>query len=194
LRVGAIFVDAGYLFQVEATFSSVRSAAALRSSSIRRTSGDEDLREAVLHAQGFGVSVVLAGLPATARQGQSELLIREADHHVVLDSARIGRHLRLGPLAAPAGVEQGLAFSEVVDQTNSVVLRLAQEVVNDPRFAGRADLLDADHDGRLTRQADRLLVSRLADLTGVFPVQSAVLRSARAICVVVAAERWPATD
>jgi len=42
--------------------------------------GDEDLREAALHAQGFGLTLVVAGFPPTAGQGQSKLLLREADH------------------------------------------------------------------------------------------------------------------
>jgi uncharacterized LabA/DUF88 family protein len=156
-------------------------------------SGDEDLREAIVHAQGVGVTVILVGLPQTARQGQSSLLIRDADHHLVLPVDLLARHLTLVEPAEPTtwvwGTPVDGSAASVPDET--AILELAREVVFDGRFAERGDLLDPDQGDRLTRAADRLLVGRLADRTGVFPVDPAALRSARAVCLVVAAQRWP---
>jgi uncharacterized LabA/DUF88 family protein len=167
-------------------------------------SGDEDLREAMVHAQGYGVSAVLVGLPETPRQGQSRLLIREADHHLVLPVDLLARHLRLAS-PAPAGsqaavessesssaVEEQLVTAAAADEIEAAILQLAHAVVYDRRFAERDDLLDSEQPDRLTRTADRLLVGRLADRTGAFPVDPAALRSARAVCLLVAAQRWPA--
>jgi hypothetical protein len=128
-------------------------------------SGDEDLREAMLYAQGYGVSAILVGLPGTRRQGQSELLAREADHHVVLDGALVAAHLKHRPRVAtasskaPASVDGRSETSVVADQTDGAILRLAQEVAHDGRFSARDDFLDPGQPGRLTRQADKLLVA-----------------------------------
>lgn len=47
-------------------------------------SGDEDLREGVVAAQGFGVRVILLGIPGS-RTNQSFTLINECDDHLVPD-------------------------------------------------------------------------------------------------------------
>lgn len=49
--------------------------------------GDEDLREGVLAAQEMGVLVVVVGIPATGPGNQARSLIREADKHVMLETA-----------------------------------------------------------------------------------------------------------
>src|SRR5436305_1621594 len=49
--------------------------------------GDEDLREGVVAAQELGVLVVILGIPATRQGNQAKSLIRDADEHVVLDTA-----------------------------------------------------------------------------------------------------------
>ena len=49
--------------------------------------GDEDLREGVVAAQEMGVLVVVLGIPATRQGNQAKSLIRDADEHVVLDTA-----------------------------------------------------------------------------------------------------------
>ncbi|HEX3126777.1 MAG TPA: NYN domain-containing protein [Thermoanaerobaculia bacterium] len=48
--------------------------------------GDEDLREGVVAAQEFGVSVVVVGIPTTSWGNQARTLIREADEHRVLEA------------------------------------------------------------------------------------------------------------
>ncbi len=49
--------------------------------------GDEDLREGVLAAQEMGVLVVVVGIPTVEHGNQAKSLIREADEHVVLETA-----------------------------------------------------------------------------------------------------------
>ena len=78
-------------------------------------SGDEDLREAALHAQSFGVSVVLIGLPPTKGQRQSELLVRESDHHLLLDRSVLAAHLELASLLAMSSTERAGAASPSAD-------------------------------------------------------------------------------
>lgn len=159
-------------------------------------SGDEDLREAALHAQGFGVSLVVAGFPRTARQGQSRLLLREADHVVYLTRDDLAPHL--GPAVAPAPEpevtlpdasgpvlpEPAAPDAEAADQALRDVCR---SVVEDPRFAEKG--LVSGGGGRISYRADKVLVARLAELTGTFPVDADLLTRARAICVELAGAR-----
>lgn len=49
-------------------------------------SGDEDLKEGVVAAQDMGVRVILLGIPPEKGSNQSDVLIREADEHVVIES------------------------------------------------------------------------------------------------------------
>jgi hypothetical protein len=164
-------------------------------------SGDEDLREAALHAQSFGVSVVLVGLPPTRRQRQSELLVREADHHLLIDQTELAGHLELQPSApsvpAAAGPAPGTtpesigpAVSLADDDTEERLSKIADDLVSDPRFSRLDDLVSADNASRLTRRADRMLVARLAELTGVFPVEKQLLERARAAVVEAAARTY----
>lgn len=188
-------------------------------------SGDEDLREATLFAQGHGVTFVLLGLQPTTRQRQSELLIREADYHLVLDATFVARHLGLveptvveaaveivmdadsdrviaAPSAdvvarhGPEAAEELVAEPEVlvepageVPPALDALVDLADEVVSDARFAGGGLVDDSGAFPRLTREADKLLVARLASLTGIFPVDSALLRRARRLCIDLASGR-----
>ena len=161
-------------------------------------SGDEDLRETALHAQSFGLTMIVAGFPSTPRQGQSVLLLREADHVVLLSKADIEQHLVLTPEAQAAGV--GVATPTVPDSAGTVtetsmsapdpseadesLQSLCQGVVNDTRFVDIDTILDASgFSPRLTRQADRVLIARLAELTGTFPVDPDLVRRSRAMCV-----------
>jgi uncharacterized LabA/DUF88 family protein len=175
-------------------------------------SGDEDLREAALFAQTHGVTVVLIGLPPTQRQRQSTLLIRESDHHVVLAPAVMSRHLeRLEATTAPqagtlpatvtatatarepeiesspptetdeVAVDRGSADS-LVDSSLESLLGVAEGVVGDRRFQA-GGLIDAGPPQRLSKEADRLLVGRLAELTGVFPVDRELLQRVRRMCL-----------
>lgn len=59
---------------------------------------------------------------------------------------------------------------------------LCEGVLDDPRFAHRG-VVDQRTEGRLLRHADQVLVARLAELTGVFPVPADVLNRARTLCV-----------
>lgn len=166
-------------------------------------SGDEDLREAALHAQSFGVSVVLVGLPPTRQQRQSELLIREADHHLVFEKDSFARHLDLvsPPTAGPvlptsSQVEAGTAVAVALDEgdTDAQLVKMADELIGDPRFAGLADIVLPEDPSRLTRRADRVLVARLAEITGVFPVERQLLERARKACVEAAGSAYGAAD
>jgi hypothetical protein len=167
-------------------------------------SGDEDLREAALHAQSFGVSVVLIGVPPTKRQRQSELLVRESDHHILLDRSVLAAHLELAsPLAVsstnPAGagassaVDSPATLSVPEDETAATLARLAKDLVSDSRFSELADVVSPTDPSRLTRRADRMLVARLADLTGRFPVEKQLLERARRACVDAAVTMRSAT-
>jgi uncharacterized LabA/DUF88 family protein len=51
--------------------------------------GDEDLRQAVIEAQDYGVKVILFGIEATLTQNQAESLIQEADELRVLDYSEL---------------------------------------------------------------------------------------------------------
>jgi hypothetical protein len=161
-------------------------------------SGDEDLRETALHAQSFGLTMIVAGFPSTTRQGQSVLLLREADHVVSLTKTDIEPHLVLTTEARAAGI--GVAAVATLDGADAVIepsmsapdpseadaslQSLCRGVVNDARFAETDAILDASgFSPRLTRQADRVLIARLAELTGTFPVDPDLVRRSRAMCV-----------
>ena len=163
-------------------------------------SGDEDLREAALFAQTHGVTVVLIGLPPTQRQRQSTLLIRESDHHIVLAPATMSRHLErvevtiapgaetLSPTAAEPGVvADGGSAGSIVDSSLESLLGVAEGVVGDRRFQA-GGLIDPGPPQRLSKESDRLLVGRLAELTGVFPVDRELLQRVRRMCLDLAAD------
>lgn len=163
-------------------------------------SGDEDLRETALHAQSFGVTVVVAGFPSTSRQRQSTLLLREADHVVKLSTTDVSDHLVIP--RSPASTPEAAAPEESVtkdvqlvqptppeEEVDQSIDDLCRGVVLDPRFGGARGVLDSSsHEPRLTKQADKVLIARLAELTGTFPVDSAVVRRARERCIRMAGQ------
>ncbi len=130
-------------------------------------SGDEDLREAARHAQGYGVSLCLVGMPSAVGQSQSKLLVLEADHHLVLDPEVLVAHLRSTRDEAPTSTP-GADLAQVVD-----------ELAKDPR--SRLDP-GAGHVS-LFKGTDSALVARLAQLTGQFPVDSSLLQEVRGFLV-----------
>lgn len=162
-------------------------------------SGDEDLRETVLHAQSFGLTMIVAGFPPSARQGQSLLLLREADHVLSLSKTDIEPHLVLTPEAVLSGV--GSPASPIPEndteqpaqpaisaphpaEADESLRTLCHGVVDDPRFTDTLAILDSSGcSPRLTRQADRVLIARLAELTGVFPVDGDLVRRSRDMCI-----------
>lgn len=156
-------------------------------------SGDEDLRETVLHAQGYGVSVVLAGFPATARQRQSVLLMREADHTLSVTREHVSASLKiLEPTSATLPIETAPEDSSQISappqaESDAQLDAICRSVVQDDRFRGQ---LTEERNGqvRLVSRADRVLVARIAEATGVFPVDSALLQRARTRCVELAGE------
>jgi uncharacterized LabA/DUF88 family protein len=156
-------------------------------------SGDEDIREAALYAQGFGVSLIVAGFEASAGQDQSALLLREADHVVRLDTSEIERHIRLVDDAAnaPTTHDPDTAPESAPDaaQAEESVRAVCASVMGDERFA-TVPAVREDGD-RLTYRADRILVAKLAELTGTFPVDSELLARARAICLDLWSQRRP---
>jgi len=57
-------------------------------------SGDEDVREGVVEAQEFGVSVVLVGIePPPTEQNQAPTLVREADDLIVLSRSECSKFI-----------------------------------------------------------------------------------------------------
>ncbi len=174
-------------------------------------SGDEDLREAALLAQTLGVTVVLIGLPSTQRQRQSTLLVRESDHHVVLAPGVMSRHLervevvtatknetrvsasaRPGLSAPPTSedgelVEGSAPVGSMAASSLESLLGVAEGVVADRGFEA-GGLIIAGPRRRLSREADRLLVGRLAELTGVFPVDRDLLQRVRRMCLDLASD------
>jgi hypothetical protein len=147
-------------------------------------SGDEDLREAALHAQGFGVSLVVAGFPRTARQGQSRLLLREADHVVHLSRDDIAAHLSAVEPEVSLPEPEPVVPEAPDDAAAERALRdVCRSVVEDPRFA-ESGLVSGG--ARISYRADKVLVARLAELTGTFPVDADLLARARTLCVELA--------
>lgn len=65
---------------------------------------------------------------------------------------------------------------------------LCEGVLDDPRFEHEG-VVDPRAEGRLLHRADQVLVARLAELTGVFPVPSDVLNRARTLCSQLARDR-----
>ena len=141
-----------------------------------------------------------AGSDLTQRQRQSELLVRESDHHVVLDSSTLAAHLRLAappvaPQAEPdrteeAGTSGPTPVVGLMDgDTDATLHTLAEGIVSDTRFPAAADVLSPHDPTRPDRRADRVLVARLAELTGMFPVEKQLLERARRICVEMAVQR-----
>lgn len=167
-------------------------------------SGDEDLRETALHAQSFGLTMIVAGFPRSSRQGQSVALLREADHVVELTKADIEPHLVLTPAARAAGLGAVPSFAppaegDSIDTSISAPDRseaeqslqaLYEGVVNDDRFIDMESIIDTSgFSPRLTRQADKVLIARLAELTGIFPVDPDLVRRSRAACVAIVMRR-----
>jgi hypothetical protein len=170
-------------------------------------SGDEDLREAALYAQGFGVSLVVCGFEPSAGQRQSELLLREADHVVRLDrrdldgvflatpgvadvdkSSAAGERRPSNLAGSEAAEVEAEAEEETQDATTAheagaeeTLRQVCGSVVVDLRLRGEP--IVGTSGNRLTHRADRMLVARLAELTGRFPVDAEVLGLARAICL-----------
>jgi hypothetical protein len=166
-------------------------------------SGDEDLRETVLFAQGLGVTVVVAGVPNTARSNQSDTLVREADFHLILPTEVLANHIveTQAPLIANDSLASEDDAPEVVElQEMAVVETVAEQVtqVDDGalevlavEMVGRKDFLLETFAGRvrLANGCDRVLISQLIKLTQTNPVPDAILRRARAKCIEVSSRK-----
>ncbi|MHB1087905.1 MAG: NYN domain-containing protein [Acidimicrobiales bacterium] len=166
-------------------------------------SGDEDLRETVLFAQGHGVTVVVAGVPSTARSNQSDTLVREADFHLILPAELLATHivetqapLITGTTSTENGYEGGVEDAqEIVEETaapvgvtqieDGALETLAIEMVS------RTDFILETFDGRvrLASRCDRALIGQLIQLTQTNPVAESILRRARAKCIEVASRK-----
>ncbi|HSK78630.1 MAG TPA: NYN domain-containing protein [Thermoanaerobaculia bacterium] len=81
--------------------------------------GDEDLREGVLAAQEMGVLVVVVGIPAAGPGNQARSLIREADKHVVLETAFLARFFSKQEPALGASQTNGQAVPPPVSGPHS---------------------------------------------------------------------------
>ncbi len=126
-------------------------------------SGDEDLREAAKHAQGYGVAFVLVGMPTVVGQAQSRLLVLEADHHLVLSAETVQAHLRE-------------VSASTLKPPRDPLVAVVEGLAADPR----SELEWSGSHPSLSRSTDRRLVARLAELTGTHPVDSVLLREVRA--------------
>lgn len=157
-------------------------------------SGDEDLRETVLFAQGHGVTVVVAGVPETAKSNQSDTLVREADFHLVLPVDILATHLleTQAPLVsvAPTVDDDENVDTVVVAVDPQVEVQLDDNALEAlaTEMVGRADFSLDTSEGRvrLSSTCDRVLISNLIKMTKSNPVADAVLRRARAKCIEVA--------
>lgn len=156
-------------------------------------SGDEDLRESALHAQSFGLTMIVAGFAATPRQGQSLLLLREADYVLPVPPEVLAPHLFLTttvpaldiPVNEDAETPSTTTLSAPdASEAEESLVELCRGVVQDERFSGVSAILDISGiRPRLTQQADRVLIARLAELTRTFPVDRDLVVRARGICI-----------
>jgi hypothetical protein len=185
--------------------------------------GDEDIREALADVQGFGVTGVVVGFPPTGRNGQSALLLREADHVVSLRADEIQNLFvvsegagadrgatRPGASAAepktpeaqanPAETERTVGDNQARSEPTTVEATLLSDeaaedglravcrgVVADERFAATG-IFESGSGRRMTKRANKVLVARIVELTGDFPVDPEILSRARQICREVARE------
>jgi hypothetical protein len=156
-------------------------------------SGDEDLRETVLFAQGHGVTVVVAGVPEANRFNQSDSLVREADYHLLLPTEVLAAHIleTQAPLIAEVkstGEDITVVTTQVVVETREILHvddaaleMLAVRIVTMPGFI----LETVEGRLRLAIEFDRALIGGLINLTKTNPVEQSVLRRARAKCIEV---------
>lgn len=157
-------------------------------------SGDEDLRETVLHAQSYGLTVVVAGFPRTPRQGQSALLLREADHTLHLTAADLEPVLSVAQSETPQATtsvdtDTGPSISvPPAAETDQQLDDICRSVIKDDRFGAKGPTESRGGQLRLTSRADRVLVARLAEATGTFPVEGDLLRLARERCLALLSE------
>lgn len=79
------------------------------------------------------------------------------------------------------------AGSRPGDSSLESLLGVAEGVVSDRRFQA-GGIVDPGPPRRLSKEADRLLVGRLAELTGVFPVDRELLQRVRRMCLDLAAD------
>ena len=151
-------------------------------------SGDEDLREAARYTQSHGVTVCLVGFPPTRHQRQSDALIRESDYHLLLNRDQFSPFLEVDPApqqgeldlettdpqSAPVAVTSSNEPAEAAEAAMDEIIR---GILDDPRFVGGVtEPLAPD---RLRRGVDRVLVARIAEAIGAFPVEATVLQRAR---------------
>jgi hypothetical protein len=163
-------------------------------------SGDEDLRESAVHAQTFGLTLIVAGFPPSPRQGQSQLLLREADHVVTISPEVVGRYLRVrarsietlpGMDEAPSQEASTTVTTPDELDVKDAIEDLCKSVVGDPRFTSKEALVERfGETQRLGRRADKVLVARLAELTGVFPVERELLERCRERCIALGLQRY----
>lgn len=97
--------------------------------------GDEDLREGVVAAQEMGVLVVVLGIPATQQGNQAKSLIRDADEHVVLETAF------LAPFFARAEEEVPIASRPSAQSGAEIARHLGQEFALEWAGSATADEL-----------------------------------------------------
>lgn len=160
-------------------------------------SGDEDLRETVLFAQGHGVTVVVAGIPETEKSKQSDTLVREADFHLMLPVELLEKHI-LETQAPLLAVTPVVELDLLVD-VESIPMDVKGEIdLDDDALESLAVVMVARADfvvevsgnrTRLSNVSDRMLIRQLITMTNTNPVADPVLKRARAKCVEVASRK-----
>jgi NYN domain len=133
--------------------------------------GDEDLREGVLAAQEMGVLVVVVGIPAAGPGNQARSLIREADKHLVLETAFLAPFFSKGEAHFRASQPNGQAPSQI-DKSRSDARRarlVGRDVAADwarlateteaKKLLSQAPVIPRELDVQLLMEAERILGS-----------------------------------
>ena len=127
--------------------------------------GDEDLREGVVAAQEMGALVVVLGIPSAGSGNQAKTLIREADEHVLLETAFLSAFFAQGvpsqerSLPSQARDRSSIKAARLAGQACGVAwARLAQpdEV---QRLLHEAPFIPTQLDVQLILEAEQILGS-----------------------------------
>lgn len=139
--------------------------------------GDEDLREGVVAAQEMGVLVVVLGILSAGPGNQAKTLIREADEHVVLESAF------LSPFFSSTTAQRLSSSSHGGSRASGKAVRLAGQAFG----VNWAKLAKPDEIQRLLHEApiipahlDSELISAAEQTLGSFQERQDLRRALRA--------------
>lgn len=129
-------------------------------------SGDEDVREGVVEAQEFGVSVVLLGIePPPNQYNQAATLVREADDLIVLSRPDCTKFVSLKPEGSGHGLRLILTADVPEDATAPDFGEACGKAVRKQLEPEAVSRILADHP-RIPRHIDAWLVKDGADRFG----------------------------